>query len=904
MDESNNGNNINTTGAEKEKQKEEKQKKEQNTNQIEKQKKTVKRIRKIKDILSTYPIIIKILIAILIFLICWGIIGFFLTLPGTYIETIKEFGQNLWADIVGYFTGDSATAHVTREDQIELAQHLQDMGYDVIGYGFADASYEYDDEENSDKIDGFTNDTITDISTLSDNRNYLQAYIAQNEATYVLAEWNVLGAINAGGPLSILGWLTGNEPIPEEEVQAFSEGLINITGVTRDTEATSYLPEEYQRQMERLGIDVSIDRENELMKIVSSRAGIASSPFAPRTTYYFDLTNWTSLYGKPLELFLSLHLGTLMPDLAYEFATSEAFNTKVNINLQEVQSTFKVIIVNEDETEISQDDIMRIYLSTVCNMTDEQINNFANAGKLTEAFDSILSSITNIRNDYLDLTDNGTIDLTLTPEEVGTSSGFNLTEIERNILGEEISKNLNVEVITSHEPASNYLGGDEEVVISHTEDFDKYIRVRSFNNPSDAQNIQSSLQNTSLSGFTNEQVDALRQLIQDGAREANTYLPRIESVTKHWFYNDIEYQYGTAGRAKKRVQYMVEDDDSPLSEENLNGASIILDTTYTNATGVFYQLAEPEVTGPNEAIKTLFKGGTVTVDGETYTFPGEYYRYDGTRLTAAKIANAKAYDEGKTSYTFQGREINEVHNPNEDGEWEIYKQKVTFATEDENGNKNYNDAYTAFSILENVHSLEAETVYRLFKELVIELQYFTREDFMKPLTQVLLWPVERVGSDTEEGDNAVDIATAGIYKKENQYGLFLENGVAVNNGDTIIAPGDATIESVDANTIKLKFKTISDGNAQALQEKFGTDYFDVEREIVLDMEMTITGITPNVSAGQSVSAGSVIGHATGDDMRIIMYNIDKSIVEDIETYMYPTYDATGEGIFETLGEGE
>ena len=80
------------------------------------------------------------------------------------IETIKEFGQNLWADIVGYFTGNNVTASVTREDQIELAQHLQDMGYDVIGYGFADASYEYDDEENSDKIDGFTNDTITDIN--------------------------------------------------------------------------------------------------------------------------------------------------------------------------------------------------------------------------------------------------------------------------------------------------------------------------------------------------------------------------------------------------------------------------------------------------------------------------------------------------------------------------------------------------------------------------------------------------------------------------------------------------------------------------------------------------------------------------------------------------------------------
>ena len=89
-----------------------------------------------------------------------------------------------------------------------------------------------------------------------------------------------------------------------------------------------------------------------------------------------------------------------------------------------------------------------------------------------------------------------------------------------------------------------------------------------------------------------------------------------------------------------------------------------------------------------------------------------------------------------------------------------------------------------------------------------------------------------------------------------------------------------------------------------MKEKFGTDYFDVERDIVLDMEMTISGVNASVSAGQSVSAGSSIGTATSDDMRIIMYNIDKSIVEDIETYMYPTYKGTSAGIFETIGKGE
>ena len=892
MAENDNESNVNTTGADKDKQQQQKQAKNQNTNPVQKAQKTKKQmgiLRKFVKLISAFPIIGYVLIAILIFLFCWGVIGFFTTLPGTYIESIKEFGEKLWGGLIHYYSEDIVTSSVTEKDQIALAQKLQDMGYDVVGYGFADASYEHDNEENAGDIDGFTNGTITGISTLSDNRNYLQAYIAQSEATYVLANWSVAGALKSG-PAGWLDWLFGTNFVDDSEIQEYSEGLINITTLSLNKE--KYDPEEFRELQGRMGININVDRENKIMKIISHRTGA-------NTNYYFDLSNWTSLYGKPLELFLSLHLGTMMPDLAYEFATSEAFNTKVNIALQEVQSTFKVIYRKEDSTEITQEDIERVYLSTICNMTESQINNFSNAGKLDDAFETILGSITDIREDYLNLQNGGTINEIGT--DVSTHKGFNLTQAEESILGQPYTR---VQNITIRRYDNNNENQENRVVEEEREFFDRYIRVIDIDNESELNSIQSALDASVLSGITAEQLKDLGQLILDGMQEENVYLPRIESITKHWFYNTINYEYGTAGRAKKKIQYETEDEESSLSEENLNGATIILDTTFTNASGVFYQLAEPEVTGPNEAIKTLFKGGTVTMDGETYEFPGEYYRYDGTRLTALKIANAKAFDEGKSSYTFQNKVISEVYNPNEEGEWEIHKQPVTFATEDADGNKSYNDAFTAFAILENVHSLEADTVYRLFKELVIELNYFTREDFMKPLTQVLLWPVERVGRDTEAGDIEVEDVTKGIYKETNQYGLFLDNGVAVNSGDTIIAPGDATVTSVNGDTITLKFKTISDRNAAALQEKFGTDYFDVDRDIVLDMEMTISGINASVSAGQSISAGSTIGTATSDDMRIIMYNIDKSIVEDIETYMYPTYKGTSLGIFETIGEGE
>ena len=155
-------------------------------------------VKKFIKLIATFPVIGYVLIAILIFLLCWGVIGFFTTLPGTYIESIKEFGQKVWQGLIQYYNDNMVTATVTEKDQIALAQKLQDMGYDIVGYGFADAKYEYDDEEDAESLDGFTNGKITGISTLADNRNYLQAYIAKSEATYFLANWSVAGALKSG----------------------------------------------------------------------------------------------------------------------------------------------------------------------------------------------------------------------------------------------------------------------------------------------------------------------------------------------------------------------------------------------------------------------------------------------------------------------------------------------------------------------------------------------------------------------------------------------------------------------------------------------------------------------------------------------------------------------------------
>ncbi len=53
------------------------------------------------------------------------------------------------------------------------------------------------------------------------------------------------------------------------------------------------------------------------------------------------------------------------------------------------------------------------------------------------------------------------------------------------------------------------------------------------------------------------------------------------------------------------------------------------------------------------------------------------------------------------------------------------------------------------------------------------------------------------------------------------------------------------------------------------------------------MTMTISGITPTTSGG-TVEEGTPIGIARIDDIRIVMNNIDKSNVDDIEN-IYVSY---------------
>jgi hypothetical protein len=77
-------------------------------------------------------------------------------------------------------------------------------------------------------------------------------------------------------------------------------------------------------------------------------------------------------------------------------------------------------------------------------------------------------------------------------------------------------------------------------------------------------------------------------------------------------------------------------------------------------------------------------------------------------------------------------------------------------------------------MLENAHTLDADYIYRDFKELVVELGYFTKEELTDEVPEVLAFPVVDIGS-YQYPDRKID-------KRENEYGTMIhsEGDIASN----------------------------------------------------------------------------------------------------------------------------
>ena len=176
----------------------------------------------------------------------------------------------------------------------------------------------------------------------------------------------------------------------------------------------------------------------------------------------------------------------------------------------------------------------------------------------------------------------------------------------------------------------------------------------------------------------------------------------------------------------------------------------------------------------------------------------KYFRYDGSPERAEIItalrnkveedANKSAGISKKSDYKKVYGPINEVKIQKSKGDIrtfdfsnEVYTGRDLFGTEisEEDQKKEYpikdysgqvvlnQDSLNAFSMLENTHTLDADYIYRDFKELIVELGYFTKEEITDETPRLLEWLVPSIKSKGYP-EREVD-------KRENEFGTMIHS---------------------------------------------------------------------------------------------------------------------------------
>lgn len=248
-------------------------------------------------------------IAILIILLLIGAYSFITTMPGMLLDKVSELAGGLWADLCNLFTGENG-AYITDQDQYQLSEYIENMGYDVVGYGFA--------SPNDVKIE-------TDETTGEEKRKvtskYLKAYLLADFNTYApektrlkeLADGSLIGGL-AAITEALNGW--------------FGEDVLKGMIVFED---------------DNIFRNQKIDRQSKTLTV-----GVWNG--LKENTYTFNIDGWTGRYGKPLEFLLTLHVSTMAPDLVYELASDKNFDTKVHVSYEPVEAWITTRYLVSDDT--------------------------------------------------------------------------------------------------------------------------------------------------------------------------------------------------------------------------------------------------------------------------------------------------------------------------------------------------------------------------------------------------------------------------------------------------------------------------------------------------------------------------------------------------------------------------
>lgn len=491
------------------------------------------------------PALPIILIVILVVILVIGIIGFFTVMPGMILGKLKKFGFRILEGLKGATTGNSKI--VTQEELKGVAQYIQNLGYDIQSYGFADVKYKKPTKKDLEDNKVSTNKEISKIVPVNRDvaNDYLSAYITADAQTYVAADTFLFArVINAWDNIRAL---VNNDEL--KSIDQSSSGLINILNHSIpfvNSKDTVDNAEDYavvNTEKRRLYINTKVFTINIpiLSELSTAVLGKNKAKIQIRrgSSYSFDLESWTAMYGRPLELFIALHTSTMMPDLSQKIATGSDFNTKVNIELLKSKMTYDI--------EINSKDGKTVKFSHDTDKYSESDEPILNAKQFVENF----------------------LTTAIEPEDSSVYNRVVNAVKERAIEYPSMEFEFFYEIWKSGENSKgwfdfdgklNYKKAVEKVLVGEDElefedDDNTLATMKKDHGPITIGGVE----------FSGSQYFELAQLIAKGMTPQDMLYPIIKDVTNHWFYGTIDFM-GTNGKVshgayrrarivEKRIKY-------------------------------------------------------------------------------------------------------------------------------------------------------------------------------------------------------------------------------------------------------------------------------------------------------------------------------------------------------------
>ncbi|MCR5186104.1 MAG: CHAP domain-containing protein [Clostridia bacterium] len=740
---------------------------------------------------AAWPVVVIILIIVAIIIIVTGFVMFFLTIPGMILGQIKSFSVGIYDGIMDMLIGSEN--NVKMSEVIEVADYIENMGYDLHGAGFLtdqieggsgsfhgkytgetihykwanfwdEGARELDPDENiyADKT-GVLRDTQGIVYVHS---NYITKYIISDNYVYLIKNnnHNFKKAIKDIGESGFIGFLGNfaNNSWGTGLLYFFKESSFGVPGSPYGDGWDTFSKVASKITGGLAGSDISLEIDRKAQELViTTKAGWLKSLFgAVDHSFRYNLEGWTGRYGMPLEFLLSVHLTSMQPGLASDLADN--FETEVQILMHEI------LVDIEGGAKVDGEGSV---------MTEEKLRE-----KAQEARDA----------------------------KAQRDQEWELHQQEQDFERQQ-AQDRGEEVPPI--PTQEEQDAEREAFYADVGDPDKYDSYADDASKLDAGGIKS-------------------------------YIPYIYQVVDHWFrdvyfctgenasdiiINDEEYEATTGERwtdyevdevldekyTKGRlgnVQYKLYTfdyaaDGTVIGETPYNGTieqaekegvkvhkkakteSIYNAKDWTDSTGAWtaYELGEGsegswqqydgEDLGFNnpqediyykmstsESIKQVGdgqRGPTNATIKKMFTW-NKYYTYNGTeerakaidedRYSGAVKAAMDSYESGKA-----GKASSSINNAGKDPRDPSLIE--TFSVD--------KNSLAAFDILTNMETLDSDAIYRDFKELIVELNFFDKEELTNIPTKTFEWPIAEAGS--------AGWPVRKFEKKENEWGTLIHS---------------------------------------------------------------------------------------------------------------------------------